>query len=180
MISTPAARICGPPMPNSATSMRAFSAVASRAAYMSPEASPAERSKEMGGMKRSDSYYPTNFIRQCSGHLEVAIYVCQQQLITRRCGRRKDRRAWTRRKAIRAGELLLLVLELIQAVVNPALCQQFLVRAFFAQAPFVEYQDTVRVLDRAQAVRDNQRRAAAQQLVQRLADQTLRLGVHAR
>ena len=41
-VSTPAARICGPPMPNRCTSARARRAVARRAAYMSPEASPAE------------------------------------------------------------------------------------------------------------------------------------------
>ena len=43
MVSTPASRICGPPMPKSSTSARDFRAVARRAAYMSPEASPAER-----------------------------------------------------------------------------------------------------------------------------------------
>src|SRR2546422_11249857 len=50
MISTPAARMFGPPIPKIATSRRCFSAVASRAAYMSPEASPAERRSGIGGM----------------------------------------------------------------------------------------------------------------------------------
>src|SRR6266446_3602733 len=50
MISTPAARICGPPMPKIETSRRCLSAIARRAAYMSPEASPAERRSGMGGM----------------------------------------------------------------------------------------------------------------------------------
>ena len=47
---TTACTICGPPMPNSATSRRCFNAVARRAAYMSPEASPAESRSGMGGM----------------------------------------------------------------------------------------------------------------------------------
>ena len=50
MMSTPAARICGPPMPKIFTSARCWRAVARRAAYMSPEASPAESKREMGGM----------------------------------------------------------------------------------------------------------------------------------
>ena len=47
-MSTPAARICGPPMPKISTSARCFRAVARRAAYMSPLASPAERRRGMG------------------------------------------------------------------------------------------------------------------------------------
>src|SRR5438034_631259 len=50
MISTPAASICGPPMPKIATSRRCLSAEARRAAYISPEASPAESKSGMGGM----------------------------------------------------------------------------------------------------------------------------------
>src|SRR5260370_32669045 len=50
MISTPAARICGPPIPKIATSMRCRRAAARRAAYMSPEASPAERRSGVGGI----------------------------------------------------------------------------------------------------------------------------------
>src|SRR5260370_40603598 len=50
MISTPAARISGPPIPKIATSRRCLRAIARRAAYMSPEASPAERRSGMGGM----------------------------------------------------------------------------------------------------------------------------------
>src|SRR6266478_2869953 len=45
-MSTPAARICGPPMPKISISARCFRAVARRAAYMSPLASPAERRSE--------------------------------------------------------------------------------------------------------------------------------------
>ncbi len=52
MISTPALRISGPPMPNMRTSARARRAVARRAAYMSPEASPAEIRRSVGGMGR--------------------------------------------------------------------------------------------------------------------------------
>ena len=43
-----AARICGPPMPKISTSARCFRAVARRAAYMSPLASPVERSRGIG------------------------------------------------------------------------------------------------------------------------------------
>src|ERR1700733_8884397 len=49
-MSTPAARICGPPMPKIFTSARSWSAVARRAAYISPEASPAESRRGMGGI----------------------------------------------------------------------------------------------------------------------------------
>ena len=46
-----AAHICGPPMPKRATSMRFCNAVARRAAYISPEASPAEIKSGIGGMR---------------------------------------------------------------------------------------------------------------------------------
>src|SRR5580693_5718738 len=59
-MSTPAARICGPPMPKISTSARCLRAVARRAAYMSPLASPAERRRGMGVMSRR-SAHPRSF-----------------------------------------------------------------------------------------------------------------------
>src|SRR6202011_931883 len=55
-MSTPAARICGPPMPKIFTSARCFRAVARRAAYMSPLASPAESRRGIGGIFNFDSH----------------------------------------------------------------------------------------------------------------------------
>src|SRR5580765_5198012 len=76
-------------------------------------------------------------------------------------------------------QFLLFVLQLIQAVIDAPLCQKFLVRALFAQAAFVEYQNAIGVLNGAEAVSDYQCGAAGQQFVQRFADQELGLGVHA-
>src|SRR5262249_27079229 len=56
--------------------------------------------------------------------------------------------------------LLVLVLELIELVVDPAKGEQLLVRAGFAQVPFVQDEDLVHVLDRRQPVGDGDRRAA--------------------
>ena len=46
--------------------------------------------------------------------------------------------------------------------------------------PFVKHENAMRVLDRAQPVRDHHGRAAVEQPVERLADHQLRLRVHAR
>src|SRR5216684_3817654 len=54
-MSTPAARICGPPIPKISIAARRFSAAARRAAYMSPLASPAESRREMGGMRQGSA-----------------------------------------------------------------------------------------------------------------------------
>src|SRR5260370_13808307 len=78
------------------------------------------------------------------------------------------------------AQLLIFVLELIQAIVNAALRQQFLVRALFAEASLVEHQDAVGVLDGAQAMGNDQRRASEEQAVERVAGQHFGLGVHAR
>ena len=78
------------------------------------------------------------------------------------------------------AQLLILVLELIQAIVNAALRQQFLVRALFAEASLVEHQDAVGVLNSAQAMGDDQRGASQEQAVERVADEHFGLGVHAR
>src|SRR4029077_7434572 len=76
-------------------------------------------------------------------------------------------------------ELLLLVLQLVEAIVNSALREEFLMRALFAQASFVKDEDAVGVLNGAEAVRDNQGGAAGEQAIERFANQQLRLGVHA-
>src|SRR5271157_4041417 len=131
MISTPAARICGPPIPKICTAIRSCSAFARRAAYMSPEASPAESNRGIGGIGG----------RCCS--------------IAGRKRRRQRRGACEAISGQRFVELLLLILQLVQPVVNPALRQQFLVRALLAQAPFMENEDAVRILNRAQAVRNH-------------------------
>src|SRR5712692_3931150 len=77
------------------------------------------------------------------------------------------------------ADFLVLVLELVETVVNAAMAEQFLVRALLAQAAFVEDQNTLGVLDGAQAVRDDDGRAAGEQAVQRGADLQLSFGVHA-
>ena len=51
-------------------------------------------------------------------------------------------------------------------------------RALFAQAPFVEDEDAVGVLNGAEPVRDHQRCASLKQPVERLADLQLGLRVH--
>ena len=53
-------------------------------------------------------------------------------------------------------------------------------RARLAQLPLVQDEDLVHVLDRREAVRDGDRRAARHQDVQGVADQDLGLGVDAR
>src|SRR5579863_7821098 len=63
-------------------------------------------------------------------------------------------------------QLLLFVLELVEAVVDAALGEQFLVGALFAEAAFVEDEDAVGVLNRAQTVCDDERGAAVKQAVE--------------
>src|SRR5215472_10562699 len=183
MISTPAARICGPPMPNSTTSRRRFRAVARRAAYMSPEASPAERSKDIGGMNESSLYYPTNAKRTrsdrfCLPRRRKGRVFRAALLIARWCRRGEHRRPRPERGSF-SRQLLFLVLELVEPVIDPTLGQKLLVRAFLAQAAFVEDEDAVRMLNRAQAVRDHQRRASAEEFVQGLPDHELGFRIHA-
>ncbi len=76
-------------------------------------------------------------------------------------------------------QLLLFVLELIEAVVDATLGEEFLVRALFAEAAFVEDEDAVGVLNSAEAMGDDQRGAAAEQAVQGIADLQLGFGIHA-
>ena len=76
-------------------------------------------------------------------------------------------------------EFLLFVLELVEAVVDAALGEEFLMGALFAEAAFVEDEDAVGVLNGAEAMRDDERGAAAEKAVERLADQEFGFGVHA-
>src|SRR5438094_9606617 len=76
-------------------------------------------------------------------------------------------------------QLLLFVLQLVQTVVDPALREKFLMGALLAQAAFVEYQDSVRILNRAEAMGDHQGGTARQQLVERLTNQQLSFRIHA-
>src|ERR1700733_2287737 len=77
-------------------------------------------------------------------------------------------------------EFLLFVLELIEAVVDAALGEEFLVCALFAQAAFVEDEDAVGVLNSAEAMRDDECGAAAEEAVERFADQEFGFGIDAR
>ena len=76
-------------------------------------------------------------------------------------------------------QLLLFVLELVEAVVDAALGEQFLMGALFAEASFVEDEDSVGVLNGAEAMCDDERGAAAEQTVERFADLEFGLGVDA-
>ncbi len=74
---------------------------------------------------------------------------------------------------------LVFVLELVEAVIDAALVEQFLVRALFAQAALVEYEDAVGVLNGAEAVGDDDRGAAGEQAIERFANHHLGASVHA-
>src|SRR5690348_12158186 len=77
-------------------------------------------------------------------------------------------------------QLLLFVLELIQAEVDAALSQKLLVRALLAQAALMEHEDAVRVLNGAEAVSNHERGAPRQQSAQSFADLQFRFRVNAR
>src|SRR5216684_762515 len=77
-------------------------------------------------------------------------------------------------------QLLLLVLQLVQAIVDSALREKLLMRALLAQAAFVKHEDAVGVLNGAQAVRDDESGAPGEQAIQSFANEQLGLGVHAR
>src|SRR5437899_5243830 len=77
-------------------------------------------------------------------------------------------------------QLLLLVLQLVKPIVDSALSEKLLMRALLAQAAFMEYEDAIRVLNRAKAVGDYQCGAAGEQTIQSFANEQLGLGVHAR
>src|SRR5215472_6562040 len=57
------------------------------------------------------------------------------------------------------ADLLIFVLELVETIVDSAQSEQLLMGALLAQLSFVENEDAVGVLNGAEAVRDDQRRA---------------------
>ena len=105
-------------MPKRRTSARARNAVASRAAYMSPEASPAEIRTSVGGIR-----------------VAIDIFLARDHADSRRAGARPAGivASCARRDRHGYAQLLVLVLELVEAVVNAALGEQFLMGALFAQ-----------------------------------------------
>src|SRR5882762_9152722 len=210
-MSTPAARICGPPMPKISRLARCFRAVARRAAYISPLASPAERRREgrvtLGILPRRGAAVLRPFWELCAGELlwgrpgavaktgtgvpcpyweggwcfrDARWHAAGTRLVA--CGNRKRCAGTTARGVgiVWEMQLLLFVLELVEAVVNAALGEEFLVRALFAEAALVEDENTVGMLNRAETMRDDQRGAAAEQAVEGIADLQLGLGIHAR
>ena len=67
-------------------------------------------------------------------------------------------------------KFLLFVLELVQAIVNSAFGQKFLMCALFAESTFMENENPISVLDGTQAMRNHQRSPAAKQTIESLAD----------
>jgi len=78
------------------------------------------------------------------------------------------------------AQLLILVLKLVKAVINPAQGEQFLVRTLLSKPPFVEYEYAIGMLDGAEPVRNDHSGAAFEQAIQRLTDQNFGFRVHAR
>ena len=89
------------------------------------------------------------------------------------------------RSAGRAGrahvqaQFLVFVLELIEAVVNASLTEQFLMGALLAQASFVEDENAVGILDGAQAVGDDDRGASGEKTIQGFANHHFGFGIDA-
>src|ERR1700682_2141864 len=77
-------------------------------------------------------------------------------------------------------QLLFFVLQLIEPIVDPALGEQFLMRALLAQPALVKYEDAIRMLNSAETMRDHERGSTREQTVQRFANEELCFGVHAR
>jgi hypothetical protein len=61
-------------------------------------------------------------------------------------------------------------LELVELPINPAHCQQLLMRAGLAQLAFVHDEDAVSALDGGQAVRDHDGRSALHEAAERFAN----------
>ena len=106
------------------------SAVASRAAYISLEASPAEiRISERHARVRTSR--GTTALRQSAVSAKSVI------------GGKRLRESGRPGAGKGNLKLLFLVLKLVEAVVNSAQRQQFLMRALFAQPAFVEHQNAI-------------------------------------
>src|SRR5258707_8372902 len=193
-------------MPKISRLARCFRAVARRAAYISPLASPAERRSEgrvtLGILPRWGAAVLRPYWELCWGGLgavaktgtgvpcpygeggwcfrDARWHAAGTRLVA--CGNRKRCAGATARGVRIVGEmqLSLFVLELVEAVVDAALGEEFLVRALFAEAALVENENAVGMLNGAEAMRDDQRGATAEQAVESIADLQLGLCVHAR
>src|SRR5271157_3479610 len=107
-------------------------------------------------------------MRTCTGHIVTGW--TERCSVVRVRGRRRPRHT----------DLLILILQLIQLPVNPALGQQLLVRSHFAHLAFVHHDDLVGALDGGEPVRDDQRRPPFHHAVERVAHPELGLGIDAR
>src|SRR5712671_3658577 len=197
-------------MPKISRLARCFRAVARRAAYISPLASPAERRSEgrvtLGIPPRRGAAVLRPFWELCAGGLfwrrpgavakrgtdvpcpcreggwcfrDARWHAAGTRLVA--CGNRKRCAGVPARGVgiVWEMQLLLFVLELVEAVVDAALGEEFLVRALLAEATLVEDENAVGMLNGAEAMRDDQRGATAEQAVESIADLQLGLGVHA-
>src|SRR5919198_865939 len=70
------------------------------------------------------------------------------------------------------------ILELVEAIVETPPLQELAMRALFDDTALVQHDDAVDVLDRREAMRDDDRGPSPEQLCQRVLNQVLRLGVH--
>ena len=160
--------------------VRARSAVARRAAYMSLDASPAEIRICGGSLIEPTHLNCWKVAMRCLGGCRKCSLERKAPSSASIIGRQRLRKSGSAARRQRRRKFLLLVLQLVEAVVNAAKGEQFLMRALFAQAPFVEDENAIRVLDGAEAVRDHDGGAAFEQTVERFADHHFRLGVDAR
>src|SRR5690348_8654030 len=83
----------------------------------------------------------------------------------------------TRLPSVRGG-FVRAVLELVEAVIDAALREEILVRPELHDAPLVQDDDAVDVLNGRETVGDDDRRPPDHQLRERVLDEVLRLGVH--
>src|SRR5712672_4582214 len=173
-------------MPKISRLARCLRAVARRAAYISPLASPAERRREgrvtLGILPRRGAAMLRPFWELCAGALfwggpgavakagtgvpcpygeggwcfrDARWHAAGTRLVA--CGNRKRCAGATVRGVgiVWKMQLLLFVLELVEAVVDAALGKQLLMRALFAEAALVEDENAVGMLNGAEPMRDD-------------------------
>jgi len=173
-------------MPKISRLARCFRAVARRAAYISPLASPAERRREgrvtLGILPRRGAAVLRPYWELCAGELlwgrpgavaktgtgvpcpygeggwcfrDARWHAAGRRLVA--CGNRKRCAGATARGVgiVWEMQLLLFVLELVEAVVDAALGKQLLMRALFAEAALVEDEDAVGMLNGAETMGDD-------------------------
>src|SRR6185503_10937636 len=129
MVSQPAARIRGPPTPkNSAPASRRRRASMSSAPYISPEASPAEMRIFTKSIVSAEITGTDGCSIDRQFHLVVGV------------------RSYLRRVRPRSWYFLILVLQLVELVIDPALGEKLLVRAHFSHLSLVHHNDLVRSL----------------------------------